>query len=225
MESDIRLAGQSTEMITLLPGTYVKARVFLDPGHPILNDHRIDRAAVLPGVGGMEIMRSAARLLDPDLGAYHFEDVRFLSPLKLFGDNPFEAEVTIERETDTAEDKRSYRAHIESWFVDKQGRRLGAPRRHHECRIVEGTEEPPPADKTPLWERSIWIQETDIYSVFFHGPGFQFLDHVVIEGDGNGIHFQFRDTAERESMFTDSMPARWRPHSRPPQHWPWNHGV
>ena len=206
-ESEIELAGQSAQLVTLFPGTYLKARISLDPGHAILNDHRIDRAAVLPGVGGLEIMRSAARLLDPDLGEYHFEGVGFKSPLKIFGDTPFEAEVEISQDPDASPGKRSYRAKLVSWFVDKQGRRVGSARLHHECLIVPGAEEIPPPEATPLWERSIWIQGADIYSVFFHGPGFQFLDHVVIEGDGNGIRFLFRDTAEREAMFTDAVPG------------------
>ena len=60
----------------------------------------------------------------------------------------------------------------------------------------------PCLDLTP-WNESVWIAEHDLYSVFFDGPGFKFLDHVVIEGNRRGVRFRYRDTSERKAMFTD----------------------
>ncbi len=64
-DRETALAGQRGEIVSLLPGEYVRVRVFLDPRHPLLDHHRIERAAVFPGVGGMETMRAAATIVDP----------------------------------------------------------------------------------------------------------------------------------------------------------------
>jgi phosphopantetheine--protein transferase-like protein len=175
--------------------------------HPILNHHRIDRAAVLPGVGGMEIMRAAAVLLDPAAAGAVFEDVHFRSPLKIFKDEPFEADVEVIRQHGRPDGLIAFDARITSWFVDKQGRKMGSPRLHHECRLVLGSSpEAVTADFSP-WPQSVWIAEQDIYSVFFHGPAFKFLDHVLLEGSGKAVRFRYRDTEDRKAMFTDVMPA------------------
>ena len=71
---------------------------------------------------------------------------------------------------------------------------LGTPIRASQCEFAD-------------WKESVWIADQDLYSVFFHGPGFKFLDHVIIEGNGQGVKFRYRDTAEREAMFTDMFPS------------------
>ena len=205
--SEITAAGQRGRVTSLLPGEYVKIQVSLEPSHPLLNHHRIDRAAVLPGVGGMDMMRSAAEILNPDAGHAVFEQVRFHSPLKIFKDDPFEAEIQVVRTADDEDGHVCYLARITSRFVDRQGRVMGAPRLHHECRLVLK----PYDDGTPhdleTWNQSLWIADRDIYSVFFHGPGFQFLDHIRLEGTGKGARFRYFETEHREAMFSDCIPG------------------
>jgi len=205
--TDALFAGEQASIECIVPGEYVRAQITLDPSHPLLDHHRIDRAAVLPGVGGMEIMRAAAALIDKRVQTASFEDVRFQSPLKIFKSDPFEAEVEVARIQGSPDGTTRYQARITSWFKDKDGNRRGAARLHHRCRIVVG----PVADIAPprfeRWARTVWIPEADIYSVFFHGPAFRFLDHVLLEGDAKGIRFVFRDSIERPSMFSDPIPA------------------
>jgi len=200
-------ASQRGQVLTMAPGEFVKARVFLDPTLPLLDHHRIDRAAVLPGVGAMAIMRAAATLLDPAAATADFEDVRFKSPLKIFRNDVFEAEVEVSRVF--AEDgvAATYYARISSWFVDKEGRKIGSPRVHHECRLVQRKNREPKSAKFDPWRQSVLIVEDDVYKVFFHGPGFKFLDHVVVEGNGKGVGFRYRETDERSSIFTDFLPS------------------
>jgi acyl transferase domain-containing protein/NAD(P)H-dependent flavin oxidoreductase YrpB (nitropropane dioxygenase family)/NAD(P)-dependent dehydrogenase (short-subunit alcohol dehydrogenase family)/phosphopantetheinyl transferase/acyl carrier protein len=201
------LAGQQGEVEAIIPGEYLKMRIALDPSHPLLNHHRIDRAAVLPGVGGMEIMRTAASMLNPEAAGASFEEVRFRSPLKIFKDELFEAVVEIVKLSGRTDGTSAYRGRITSWFVDREGRRLGAPRLHHECRVVVGGDSAPSVVEPDRWSQTVWIAEKDIYSVFFHGPAFQFLDSVLVEGAGRGVTFRYRDTAQRESMFSDTIPG------------------
>ncbi|GEM_PF-84422 len=205
--SPISFAGQKGAALRLIPGEYVKASLTLDPSHPLLDHHRIDRAAVLPGVGGMEIMRAAATLLDPDLRDAEFQDVRFHSPLKIFKDDPFEAEVEVLRIAGHSDNSASYEARIISWFQDKHGRKVGAARLHHECVLSRRSSAADEPTKRIPFTQSVWISDHDLYKVFFHGPGFRFLDHVAVEGRDRGVRFRFSDTAQRDAMFTDSMPA------------------
>jgi holo-[acyl-carrier protein] synthase len=155
----------------------------------------------------MEIMRAAAALLDSKAAEAAFENVRFVSPLKIFKDEPFLAEVEVIRLTGGAEDQGTYHARIFSWFVDRNGNKVGSARLHHECRLAVGKAEPSPSPEWTHWKESVWIADQDIYSVFFHGPGFRFLDQVSIEGNGKGVRFRYKDTAERGAMFTDLFPS------------------
>ena len=132
----ISFAGQQGKVLSILPGEYLRVELRLDPSHPLLNHHRIDRAAVLPGVGGMETMRAAAELLNPEAKEAVFKDVRFVSPLKIFKDEPFLAEVEVIRVPGGADGKHIYYARIYSWFVDRNGLKVGSPRLHHECHLA-----------------------------------------------------------------------------------------
>jgi phosphopantetheine--protein transferase-like protein len=204
---DIRLAGNAAQVLALLPGEYVRVKVSLDPMRPLLNHHRIDRAAVLPGVGGMELMRSAAAIVDPSAPTARFRNVRFRSPLKIFKNEPFEAEIEVIRTVAADEAAPSYRASISSWFVDKDGRRMGRPRLHHECELVIGLQSPTDTVALEHWSTSVRITDQDLYRIFFHGPGFQFLEHVRVEGNGKGVQFTFQDTPQRAIMFQDLLPG------------------
>ena len=206
--SGLQFAGQQGRVVSILPGEYLRAELTLDPSHPLLNHHRIDRAVVLPGVGGMEIMRTAAALLNPEAADAVFEDLSFVSPLKIFKDDPFLAEVEVIRApSETEGQSSSYHARIFSWFVDRNGQKVGSARLHHECRLAVGRADSSPSVDFTDWKESMWIADQDLYSVFFHGPGFKFLDHVIIEGNGQGVKFRYKETAERQAMFTDMFPS------------------
>ncbi len=206
-EGTLIAAGQDVDIISLIPGRYARAAIYLDPAHALLDDHRIDRAAVLPGVGGLEIMRSVAALIDERARTAGFVDVRFHSPLKIFGADPFTAEAEVVRTAETEDGRVEFAARLFSWHTDRDGRQVGASRLHHECRIIVGStalaESPDPAS----WNRSVWVTAAEIYSLFFHGPAFQFLDTVFIEGEGAGVEFVHRSTDENARMFADTTPS------------------
>jgi acyl transferase domain-containing protein/NAD(P)H-dependent flavin oxidoreductase YrpB (nitropropane dioxygenase family)/phosphopantetheinyl transferase/NAD(P)-dependent dehydrogenase (short-subunit alcohol dehydrogenase family)/acyl carrier protein len=206
-QHEILLSGQSGHVESIVPGEYIKVRVSLNPFHPLLDHHRIDRAAVLPGVGGMDLMRGTGTVLDPDIADAMFENLRFHSPVKIFKDDPFEVEIEVARVADSEDGHRVYEARITSWFMDRQGRRMGAPRLHHQCCLVLRPPEEGATDDFEPWNQSLWVAEEDIYSAFFHGPGFRFLDYVRIEGTGKGVRFRYIDSKERADMFADFIPA------------------
>ncbi|MFH1112944.1 MAG: SDR family NAD(P)-dependent oxidoreductase [Pseudomonadota bacterium] len=205
--TDLTLAGQHARVVSIIPGEYAKAVVSLDPSHPLLDHHRIDRAAVLPGVGGLEMMKTLASVVHPGASNAFLKNVHFHSPLKIFKDDPFEAEIEVVRTGGTDNGDISYRARISSWFVDRQGRKVGAPRLHHECTLVIGSRDEEAPMESETWNQSVWVAAHDIYSVFFHGPGFRFLDHVRVEGSGKGVRFRHIDTEQRAAMFSDTIPG------------------
>ena len=57
-------------------------------------------------------MRAAAALLNPKAVYAVFENVRFVSPLKIFKDEPFQAEVEVIRVPNGADDESAYHARI-----------------------------------------------------------------------------------------------------------------
>lgn len=200
-------AGQEGTLMTFLPGEYVRARVKLDPSHPVLDHHRINRAAVFPGVGGMEVMRAGASLIGSQVNPVVFEDVRFRSPVKIFKNELFEAEVEVQKLPGVDGGSESYSARISSWFMDREGRKVGAPRLHHECRIRSIAPGEAPVVNPEMWPESVWVPREDIYEAFFHGPAFMLLEHILVHGEGKGIRFRYRTTDEVESMFADWAPA------------------
>ena len=197
------LAGQKATIESLIPGEHLKMKIELDPSHPLLNDHRIDRAAVFPGAGGIEIMRKAAEILDPSTSEMVIQNVRFMQPLKIFKNEKFVAEVDVFRVSDPM---IKFKAHISSSLLDKEGRPFGETRFHHE--LFLGSDEPAHMDVPDHnWRQTIFVPEQEIYSVFFHGPAFRFLDYISVEARGNGVRFRFKDTEQRPDMFPDIIPA------------------
>lgn len=203
----VSIAGLHGRVVTWIPGHYVKVLLSLDPKHPMLNDHRIDRAAVLPGVGGIELMRAVTKMLDSTAGESMIEHVAFRSPLKIFRDEPVEVELEAIRCEDSPTTGGRYAARILSQFVDRQGRRMGSLKLYHEGLLVSGTASEQPCVEFPLWSDIIRILKHDIYQVFFHGPAFQFLDEVQLPTDGERLRFRFSDTMERSVMFSDMVSA------------------
>ncbi|MFH0821401.1 MAG: SDR family NAD(P)-dependent oxidoreductase, partial [Pseudomonadota bacterium] len=203
----VRLAGQEARIVSEIPGEYLKVSIMMDPKHPVLDHHRIDRAAVFPGVGAMEVMRSAAALLDPKAADAGFADVRFHGALKVFKSDPIEAFVEVTRTADGPDGETAYAARTFSWFTDPKGRRVGAERLHHEALIVLRPKAPAVIHHEEPWNRYSLVGAKDIYAVFFHGPAFMYLDRLLFDRENKRIKFVFRNTPETPDMFTDSLPA------------------
>ena len=208
LRSSVKWAGQHVVIEDQKPGQYLQAKVMLDPAHPLLAHHRIDRACVLPGVGGLEIMTAAASELDRDNRPYVVEALEFVRPIKLFKNEKLEIELEVTR-VDTAQDEPMLHAQICSWVTDKQGNKVGERRVHHRARLRKASSPPPRKDtvSSTLPRNGIFIHHSDIYKVFFHGPAFRFLDHVFLDEAASQATFGFMNTAQQDSMFQTHGPA------------------
>ncbi|MGC8658686.1 MAG: SDR family NAD(P)-dependent oxidoreductase [Desulfomonilaceae bacterium] len=198
------LSGQIATIESLTPGEHLRLSVKLDPSHPMLDDHRIDRAAILPGVGGIDLMRQATEILAPEARDLVIQDVHFPKALKIFKSDKFTAEIDVWRVSDPG---LKFKAEISSRLLDKEGKPFGEKRIHHEMSF--STARPGNLDlpSDPKWNQTVFVAENDIYSVFFHGAAFRFLDYVSVEREGKGVRFRFRDTKNRPDMFKDLVPA------------------
>lgn len=201
------IGGQSAEVMELIPGEKIKVKIFLDPTHPLLDHHRIDRTAVFPGVGGLELMRRAYQLMKTDETIVNFSNVRYLRPLKVFRNDPFQAEIEVFCDSSSDSQNKTYKARITSVFMDKDGRELGEPRVHHECEITSTEEEILQWPDSQLWEQSVFVPHSEIYEQFFHGPAFRLIEYFSIHSSGKAVRFRYKDTTYRKQMFSDVIPA------------------
>ncbi len=213
LPENLIFAGQQANVTALIPNEFIRAEVILDPSHPLLDHHRIDGTPVLPGVGGIEMMRSAAAIVS-GLENPEITNVKFTSPLKLFNDEFVKAEVMVGRAVGHGQCSESvrYRARIVSRFIGPDGLPVGPERLHHQCEILyakqEGERDLSGQAALSISARfSSWVPMSGLYRRFFHGPGFRFLNRISFDGSKNVVGFSFRDTIEREQMFNDILPA------------------
>lgn len=175
-------------------GTWQATRMLNLERDLYLNDHRIAKTPVLPGVMGIEIfVQTAKHVLGDDV--WMLSDMKFQSAVKLLRDQPLEILAEIEPE--------SSRIQLKSRFVGKDGKQLGELREHFQGTAHLGVKQ----GSYPLqsWKNSAQplLQRKHIYAAYFHGPSFQVLDSVLRSSPGQ-IMTKFRRPSE--PLFSDKNP-------------------
>jgi phosphopantetheinyl transferase/3-hydroxymyristoyl/3-hydroxydecanoyl-(acyl carrier protein) dehydratase len=145
----------------------------------MLDDHRIEGTAVLPGVMGMELFAQAARCLDPSARIVGFEAVVFQRPLKAHEGRDVKVEVT-------AQPAGPGRVHVILESTRKLATGKEARTSHFEGIVLTGAA---PASPEPflLGTRdlaSVGPEAKGIYQVFFHERSYRVLDRVPFMGPG-----------------------------------------
>ncbi len=169
---------------SLDPSAGFVATVTLDPtAEPFLDDHRIDGPAVLPGVMGMETFATAARMPFGDRSIAGVEDVVFEAPFKFYRDEPRELRVVARYEPD-GEDivARCELVGVRQLANQEEPQitvHFRAVVRLSDNRSAPDAGDPPAAGDPP---ENAAVAE-DIYRIYFHGPAYQVLDRVWLEGD------------------------------------------
>ncbi len=175
--------------------------VKLDPkDEPFLHDHAMDGTPLLPGVMGIEGFAEVASLIASDLGRAgerfvvdSLANVRFEAPLKFYRQEPRTATWRAVVMPDTSgpdmstPDASGLVAHVTLESV----REIAATKtqRHavHFCGEVHLVPAPQAVNETATTEPPAWSDKTSvepeaIYRVYFHGPAFQVLDGVQVNG-------------------------------------------
>jgi hypothetical protein len=157
------------------------ATVNLDPTvEPFLDDHRIDGAAILPGVMGMEAFATAADKLFPERTIAAVESMQFAAPFKFYRDEPRELKVVAEYRLDdgdpaTADILVDCRLIGERMLATSDEPQVtehfrGRIRLALEADTVEAIEVPPDGD--------VSVVADDIYEIYFHGPAYQVMERA-----------------------------------------------
>ncbi|MBX0327495.1 SDR family NAD(P)-dependent oxidoreductase, partial [Oscillochloris sp. ZM17-4] len=163
----------------------VEAETSEDPtAQPFLDHHRIDGTAVLPGVMGSEAFAELASLLAPGYHVARIDNERFSSPFKFYRDQP---RTLYLRAVIRPQAGGELVAHTELRSVLKPPT-PGLPEQvtlHFSADVYLNRAPLGPPEPAPLWpagEEARTIGAADIYRVYFHGPAYQVLDRVMIDG-------------------------------------------
>ena len=143
----------------------------------MLDDHRIEGTAVLPGVMGMELFAQATRALDPSTRVVGYEDVVFERPVKAHDGKEVSVQVT-------ARPAGAGRVRV----VLESLRRLATGKesrtQHFTATVLTGTLQGPPQPFV-LPTEDLVSEGPDaetIYEVFFHERSYRVLDRVPFMG-------------------------------------------
>ena len=146
---------------------------------PYLADHSIEGVPYVPGVMGIETFMEAASGIMEDVPA-GLEDVHFSLPIKLLRGKPQTVRINSVKNEKTGLVEMT----IESDFLNSQGVKMGAPRRHFAAKTLGdfesgylGMPKAQPSSAKPL------ATKEEIYKIYFHGPSFQVLDSVLSVDD------------------------------------------
>jgi hypothetical protein len=161
----------------------VEIETTLDPKvEPFLRDHAIQGTPVMPGVMGLEAFAQAALLLLPGSTVTGFRDVRFLAPLKFYRLEPhtFTILLTVSPRAGGGWLARcllkSRRALSGNSLPDQE-------KVHFTANVLLSPAAPQrlPLEGPPASAGEAIGRDT-IYRAFFHGPAFQVLETVQIDG-------------------------------------------
>ncbi|MDD2774216.1 MAG: SDR family NAD(P)-dependent oxidoreductase, partial [Elusimicrobiales bacterium] len=148
-------------------------------GDPYLADHSISGTPYVPGVMGIETFMEAAAALLGETPA-GLEDVHFSLPIKLLRDKPQTVRIAADKDSKTG----AVDMNIESDFINPQGVKMGAARKHFSARTLGEFEsayitmpKTGPSRLKPL------ASKEEVYKIYFHGPSFQVLDSILSVDD------------------------------------------
>ncbi len=145
----------------------------------------MDGTPLLPGVMGTEAFAELASLLAPGYRVVSVESEEFLSPFKFYRSRP--RTLLLSAHAASGGERRAvgaHRARIERsppGGVDQRKSHFIAT-----VRLARETEMPasPAAAPVPAPRKKAWSTGAEsIYKVYFHGPSYQVLEKVWVDGD------------------------------------------
>ncbi|HSR24506.1 MAG TPA: SDR family NAD(P)-dependent oxidoreductase, partial [Candidatus Eisenbacteria bacterium] len=193
-----------TRVVDMGAGTGLRAEAVLDPAaQPFLDHHRIDGTPVLPGVMGIEAFAELARLPLPGMVVTAVEDVSFLTPFKLYRDEPRTALLEARFVPDGDDVVARCRLVGERRLAGRPDPQVTT---HFEATVrLSATPRPvPPPQPSPTRaDGGPEVAAPDIYRVYFHGPAYRVLERA------------WRDDGRVIGLAAADLPADHRPADRP----------
>lgn len=172
------------QVIAARPDGSLEVETLLDPqAQPFLRDHAIEGTPLLPGVMGVEAFAQVASLLAPCFTVGAVENVRFERPFKFYHQAPQTLHLSAILHPLLDGDLLA-RATLRSIARPLKPDMPGQERIHFtaDVRLARGA---PPAPRL-AFERPAkpagWFKD-QIYQVYFHGPAYQVLSEVHLDGN------------------------------------------
>ncbi len=163
----------------------VQVETTIDPNEQAyLFDHQIDNVPLLPGVMGTETFAELAQLLAPDMRVAQVMNEKFERPFKFHRMTPQTLFLSAWAEP---MDDDELVAHTMLKSITQMPRAEMPPQEKiHFTADVVLTRDPSPTPApvhTELRENGEWIGAEQIYKIYFHGPAYQVLERVQVNGD------------------------------------------
>jgi hypothetical protein len=163
----------------------IEVETTLDPKvQPFLYDHQMEGTPLLPGVMGTETFAQLASLVAPGYTVAGVTNEQFQSPFKFYRLEPQTLYLSATVHPDGNGD-------LIARTMLRSVRELGKPgmspqEKIHftaDVRLTRNSLEAPKVDFVPPSADMLPITAPDIYRIYFHGPAYQVLERVQVEGD------------------------------------------
>ncbi|TAH51278.1 MAG: SDR family NAD(P)-dependent oxidoreductase [Chloroflexota bacterium] len=163
----------------------IEVETTIDPNaEPYLFDHQLENVPLLPGVMGTETFAELAQLLAPDFHVAQVMNEKFERPFKFHRMQPQTLHLYA-----WAEPTRDGElvAHTTLKSITQMPRAEMPPQEkiHFTADVFLTRDQPPPPDSVRANpnEQAEWITAEQIYKIYFHGPAYQVLERVQVDGD------------------------------------------
>ncbi|WP_420645427.1 SDR family NAD(P)-dependent oxidoreductase [Candidatus Leptofilum sp.] len=159
----------------------LQAETTLDPNEqPFLFDHAMDGTPLLPGVMGTETFAEIASLVVPDYKVVAVENEDFHAPFKFYRMEP----QTMILSATAVPDGKEILVHTS--LQSRRELKTGVQEKLHFTATVRLAAKAPKTKKlkfkAPKAEEMSIVAE-DIYKIYFHGPAYQVLEGVQVDGN------------------------------------------
>ena len=135
-----------------------------------LDDHRFNNTPFLPGVFGLELFAELGKILFPNKTIQRFEDVHFLSAIRLKENNPFTIKTALISKEDHVD------VEITSTNIDPSGSNSKS-KIHFKAKIVFGEQERE-SQAIPVLKKMPLLTREFIYQILPHGPSLHVLEEL-----------------------------------------------
>ncbi|GIL15579.1 MAG: hypothetical protein BroJett039_07520 [Chloroflexota bacterium] len=163
----------------------IEVETKIDPNaEPYLYDHQIDNVPVLPGVMGTETFAELAQLLAPDMRVARVMNEKFERPFKFHRMQPQTLYLNAWAEP-TGDGELV--AHTTLKSITQMPRAEMPPQEKihftADVLLTRDESEKPNIEFTAPAANTLNITAEQIYKIYFHGPAYQVLERVQVDGD------------------------------------------
>ncbi|MEZ4591560.1 MAG: SDR family NAD(P)-dependent oxidoreductase [Chloroflexota bacterium] len=179
----------------------LQAETVLDPNQqPFLYDHAMDGTPLLPGVMGTETFAELASLVAPGYAVVAVENEDFHAPFKFYRMEP-QTLILVAVAVPAGQEIL-----VHTQLLSRRELKTGVQEKLHFTATVRLAAKMPKAKKlkfTAPKAEEMGIAAEDIYKIYFHGPAYQVLARVQVDGN------------QAIGLLAENLPANAHPANAP----------